>query len=74
MACIRHKQCSECKMIKAMHDKQTVCRSCAIKMKEIERTAHLTFLDSLPIETRVARIEEWMYNFENKTLPSLARK
>ena len=39
------------------------------KMDDLEKKKHFEFLDSLPLEARIRKIEEWIYNYKPTYIP-----
>lgn len=46
-----------------------ICPKCKDEKEVKERTAHMHWLDSLSLEDRVRRIEEWIYDHDHAKLP-----
>jgi len=76
MVCIRHMICTECKkeFMGDVHSSNPVCSNCTETKLQIKKESHFKFLDSLTIEQRIRKIEEWQYNFDNNILPNLETK
>lgn len=47
----------------------TVCHDCAGRKFNDKRRAELDKLSQLPIEERIARIEEWIYDYRPTYVP-----
>lgn len=76
MVCLVDKVCSECGCgFKGNYHntQERLCGGCAELKRRINKEAHMKFLDGLPLEHRVRRIEEWIYEFEKDKLPKLAK-
>ena len=58
-------KCKECK--RSYQDDPCnghLCPKCKTKLKALERKKHFEFLDSLPIEARLRKVEEWIYDYK----------
>ena len=75
MACIRHMTCTECnnEFMGDTHSSNSVCSKCTKTKLRLEKESHFKFLDTLTIEQRIRKIEEWQYHFDNNILPNLER-
>jgi len=47
-----------------------ICPSCAEKLATLEREAHFRFLDSLTMEQRLRKVEDWVYNYKPEYVPA----
>jgi hypothetical protein len=70
MALVSQFKCLECRETKteAVNGNGGVCAACRLKKSTAARTAHLTYLAGLPLEARIAKIEEQLYD---KVMPQL---
>ena len=59
-------KCLECGKKKRMdyHTSNGICYDCQKLKEKAKRDAHFTFLDGLPIEARIRKIEEWIYDYK----------
>jgi len=66
MAFVANFRCSSCGQEKeeVVHDQGRVCRSCRRDKEIADRAAHLKKLKEMPIEERVSRIEEMLYDLD----------
>jgi hypothetical protein len=46
------------------HNYHDVCPQCIATEIEQKRTMHLVALRSLPLEDRISKIEEWIYDYK----------
>ena len=72
MACYRTERCSECGTNKGMNltdNPHHICSDCEIAKRTADRNAHLDYLNTLPIEARIRKIEEWIYDYKPKYVP-----
>lgn len=72
----RKEKCSECgdifQCIKPM-SMDYICSKCDKKQKQLKREAHFKFLDSLTVEQRLRKVEEWIYDYKPAVHPELKR-
>ncbi len=47
----------------------TVCHACTGKDAELKKREALAALAALPLEQRIARIEEWIYDYQPTYVP-----
>lgn len=68
MALIRHITCRTCgnhsEIYDTPGDMPTECAACAQKRAAQDRAQHLAGLKALTLEERIARIEEWIYDYK----------
>lgn len=66
MAFVANFRCVTCGQEKeeVVHDQGRVCRSCRREKEIADRDSHLKKLKEMPLEDRVARIEEMLYDLD----------
>ena len=69
MAILTRIICQECQhLVDVMHPPHKrapqICRSCQSIIDQRKRQDHLCDLSMLPIEERLRRIEEWIYDYK----------
>jgi len=47
-----------------IHDQGRICRTCRRDKEISDRAAHLTKLKAMPLEDRISRIEEMLYDLD----------
>lgn len=77
MVCLVQKICSECNKPyngNAHNYNESMCHNCETTKAQIEKEAHFKFLNSLSVDARVRKIEEWIYDFEKNRVKDFAKK
>ena len=49
----------------------SICSACKQKEEDSKRTSHLEKLKTLPIEERIERIEQWIYDYKPPKGPTI---
>ena len=66
--------CTECQTSKqaiasADNPAPLVCGECRSKIEATRREKHFAELDKLPLEERIRKIEEWIYDYRPQYVP-----
>jgi len=64
-------QCNESKntIVGAGDSPSLICDSCRLENKDKERKEYFASLDKLPLEERIRKIEEWIYEYRPTHVP-----
>lgn len=73
MAVLSRITCERCgEKADVMHapmDRPKVCGPCVAKELGSKRDQHFAELDALPLEARLRRVEEWIYDYRPQWVP-----